>query len=487
MLPQGGRLVVAAANGLARAAGIGPGLALADARALVPTLATAPAEPVAEARALSALAAWATRYTPWVAPAGADGLFLDLTGCAHLHGGEAALLDDLVRRLHDFGFETRAALAETAGAAWALARFATAGGRPTVLAPGAARAALAALPVAALRIAPAEAEDLARLGLKRIGDLYDLPRAALAPRLGPGLARRLDQALGRVAEPISPCRPAEPDRVHRAFAEPLLGADAIAGALAHLLAALCARLERRGHGARRLALTLYRAGASPLERVLGTHRAVREPAHLARLFADRLDGLDPGFGIEAMTLAALATDPQPPADTALPALDHPAAPADGPATDAALAALADRLMARLGADSVSRPTPRESHLPERAVGRGPAVPGLAETPAAWAAWPLPGARPVRLLDPPEPVEAMAPVPDDPPVMFRWRKVLHRIARADGPERIAPEWWRAPGTTATETRDYYRVEATCGRRFWLYRRGLYRPGIMPSWFLHGIFA
>ena len=628
-MPQGGRLVVTAANGPARDSGIGPGLPLADARALVPTLRVAPTNPAGDARALAALAGLCTRYTPWAAADHPDGLFLDITGCAHLFDGEPALLADLVGRVRGFGFDVRAAAAETAGAAWAVGRFGEPGhsGRPSrtapragpesasckegetaaILAPGSVRARLAPLPVASLRLPPTEAEQLGRLGLKRVGDLYDLPRAALAARFGAAVAHRLDQALGHAAEPISPHPPARPDRVRRAFAEPILTREDIAATLDRLLGALCTGLERKGRGARRLALTVERIDGSRAEATIGTSRATRDPVHLERLFAEKLDGLDPGYGIEAMALAAVATDPLPPAQLALapagrqPAMDlrikpeddsdgcrrspdpetRPVAPGrdDGtvskaevlpfrptgkpglrhgsvqplqsppqpapvrlpvPAphpeqsrrarrrvpdqgvasTDAArdilrhrpisapdLAALVDRLGNRLGAENLFRHAPRESHLPERAAVRHPAVPTDDKDATGWF-WL--GPRPLRLLDPPEPVEATAPVPDDPPIMFRWRKVLHRVARADGPERIAPEWWRTaaggtavppsrphpkggaadsapPGSAAADTRDYYRVEDTEGRRFWLYRRGLYRPGSMPCWFLHGIFA
>ena len=476
---------------------------VADARARLPMLRVADAEPAACARALAAVTGWCTRYTPWTAVNGPDGVFLDVTGCAHLFGGEAALLADLTGRLEGFGLEARAALAETPGAAWAMARFGD-GDAVEIVLPGATRAALAALPVAALRLPPADAAVLSRLGLARIGDLYDLPRAALARRFGDGVARRLDQALGRAPDPVSPRPPVAPHRVHRAFAEPVLLGEEIGAALDDLLARLCARLSLVGRGARRLALTLMRLDGSRVDLAIGTSAPARDPRHLARLFAERLVGIDPEFGIGSMTLTATATEALGARQLRLDGLvvgglaagglaaGGPAASelatsdgADG--REGGIAPLIDHLGNRLGAEAVMRFAPRRSHLPERAARRAPAFAGTpagGEKPEAPIAT---GPRPLRLLDPPEPVEAVAPVPDDPPLMFRWRRAVHRVARADGPERIAPEWWREAAPPARETRDYYRVEDEDGRRFWLYRRGLYRPGAAPTWFLHGFFA
>lgn len=471
---------------------------VADARARLPMLRVADAEPAACAQTLAALAGWCTRYTPWTAANSPDGVFLDVTGCAHLFGGEAALLADLSGRLEGFGLEARAALAETLGAAWAMARFGD-GDAVEIVLPGATRAALTPLPVAALRLSPADAGALSRLGLKRIGDLYDLPRAALARRFGDGVARRLDQALGHAADPVSPRPPVAPHRVHRAFAEPVLLREEIEAALDDLLTRLCTRLARAGRGARRLALALARIDGSRVNLAIGTSAPARDPRHLARLFAEHLTGIDPEFGIESMVLTATATEALGARQLRLDGLAVGGLAAGGPAAselatsdgadgrEGGIAPLIDHLGNRLGAEAVMRFVPRRSHLPERAVRRAPAFAGTpagGEKPEAPIAT---GPRPLRLLDPPEPVEAVAPVPDDPPLMFRWRRAVHRVARADGPERIAPEWWREAAPTARETRDYYRVEDEDGRRFWLYRHGLYRPGAAPTWFLHGFFA
>lgn len=462
--------MIAAVNLAAEASGVFPGQRLADARALTLALEVAEHDPAGDAKALERLAAWCGRYTPSVACDGRDGLFLDVTGCAHLFGGEEAMLADLSARVAAMGFAVRAGLAETPGAAWAVARFA----ESAIVPAGEAAEALADLPIAGLRLAPATAGELARLGLKRIGQLYGFPRAPLAARFGDEVARRLDQALGRDDEPISPRHPAPPYRVRLALPEPIVAVEDIARGVRRLLHGLCQRLQRDQRGLRRLELVLFRVDGTFARAHLGTARPVRDVDHLMRLLSEHLGRLDPGFGVETMVLSAPVTEPLPPEEIGL---DLPGAESSS-REDAALAALVDRLGNRLGGRGVFRLVARESHVPERAVA---AVPALAET--SGRCWRCNRARPLRLFAPPQPVEAVAPVPDDPPVMFRWRDLNHRVLAAQGPERIAGEWWR-DGMTL---RDYYRVEDAEGRRFWLYREGLYRPEAPPRWFLHGVFA
>lgn len=505
---QGG-LRIAAATPAARAAGVVPGLPLADARALVPGLRTAAADPAGDGRALAALADWCGRYTPWTAVNGGDGVWLDIGGCAHLFGGETALLEDLGGRLDGLGFHGLAAAADTPGAAWAVARFAGHGtGAAIIVPPGETRHALVALPVAGLRLPPATVEGLNRVGLRRIGDLLGLPRAPLAARFGETVVKRLDEALGRSDEPISPRRPTPPLRARLAFAEPIGRAEDIGAAARRLLDDLCARLERAHRGARRLELALYRVDGTVVRAHIGTGRPTRDAHHLERLFTEKLEGLDSGFGVEVMVLAATAADPLAPVQGTLHTgrgMADTAGDGDG------VARLVDRLGNRLGRERVVRLVPRASHVPERAcrevsalappvpAGAGSAGfprsrrPGKAdgvqdsETAGGRPAQP----RPLHLLPWPEPIEVMAPVPDHPPVMFRWRRRRHRVACADGPERIGPEWWLEEPADAFSPRhrirDYYRVEDTEGRRFWLYREGLYRPAVEPAWYLHGFFA
>ncbi|MCI0431017.1 MAG: DNA polymerase Y family protein [Rhodospirillales bacterium] len=470
----GNRRLVLAANRAAEAGGVIAGLTLADARALIPHLVVAEHEPSAERRLLARLARWAERYTPWtqidhVEEGAGAGVWLDLTGSTHLFGGEAALLEDLIRRLGRQSFAARAAVADTPGAAWALARYGPGG---ACIAPvGRAGEALAPLPVAALRLAPADAGGLTRLGFRRIGDLYALPRASLARRFGARTLNRLDQALGRAEEPVSPRRPETPYRVRHLFAEPIAQPETIARAVKRLLAELKPLLEADGMGARRLELICHRVDDTLQGLEIGTSRPTRDPDHLFRLIQLRLERIDPGFGIEAMSVIVLRAEA---ADPRQLGLEVPAAAADG-AGD--LAGLVDRIMGRLGAEAVRRLDPRDSHWPERAQA---AVPVFAP---ASAAWPEGKARPPLLLPRPEPIEAVAILPESPPSQFRWRRRLHRVRAAEGPERIAPEWWRDP---VSRLRDYYQVEDEDGRRFWLFREGLYgEAGAAPRWWLQGM--
>ncbi|MDP6591290.1 MAG: DNA polymerase Y family protein [Alphaproteobacteria bacterium] len=501
---------VAAANRAAEAAaGIVPGLALADARARLPDLRAVPAAGAADMEALAALGDWCGRWTPWVALDAAGphavlgaghGLWLDITGCAHLFGGEAALLNDMARRLARFGFAARAALADTPGAAWAVSHHGAAKRERArhghVVAPGKTGAALAKLPLKGLRLAAAEADGLERLGFRAIGDLYGIPRGALARRFGEGVMRRLDQALGREDEPLSPRRPVAPHRVRQDFAEPIASREAIAVTARRLLGELAGVLEAAGQGARRLELTLYR-GDGKVERIaVGTSAPVRAPSHLMRLLAEPLGALDAGFGFDSVALAASICEALAPAQLAL---DRQTATTqsnllaqDGTDNDndSEVARLIDRLGGRLGLANVRRLALFQSHIPERAALSGVAA---APPPSAQIShWPAGRQRPLRLLPRPEAVEAVAMLPDAPPLMFRWRRMLHRVTKAEGPERIAAEWWHAEGAQplggeADSMRDYYRVEDDRGRRFWLYRDAPYRPGMAPGWWLHGLFG
>lgn len=473
----GNRRRIVAADRRALDLGLAPGLAVADAQARVPEVLVVPVDNDGDAAALTRLADWATRFSPHAAPTPPDGLLIDITGCAHLWNGEAKLLEDALTRLRRHGFAASGAIAGTIGAAWASARFA---GGDAVIPAGAVAAALGGLPVRALRIDDATAETLQRLGLQKIGDLYPLPRASLAKRFGAALLKRLDQALGYESESLSPLAPPPERRVSLNFAEPIAAPESIQRAVELLIERLMPELAAHQLGARRLTLRAYRLDNTVAAVTIGTARASADPAHLERLFREKLELIDPGLGIEFISLSADVTERISAAQTAFDAEDA------GAVTAADLAPLLDRLANRLGPKNVARPMPIESHIPERAVKWTPPLEGTAR-----ASWPQLQPRPIRLLPRPEPIEAMAPVPDDPPLSFRWRHVLHRVRRADGPERIAPEWWRVEDEGA-ETRDYYRVEDESGGRYWLYRAGLYIAGpnktyAHPRWYLHGIFG
>ena len=468
--------VLTAVNRQAEAEGIAPGMRLADARALLPRLAAADARPAEDRRGLESLALWCNRFTPCCAVDGGDGLLLDIAGAAHLFGGEAAMAAKVEARLAGLGFEARAGLADTPGAAWALARFG--GGGRRIAAPGDALAALRALPVEALRIAPEDARLLRRLGLATIGAVDALPRAALARRFrgrSEAVPQRLDRALGRSPDPVASLPPPPACRARFAFPDPLIDLAGLETALARLMQDLCASLERDGLGARELALLFCRVDGGAARRGVSTARATRDSAHLRRLFDGKIETVDPGFGIDAMALHAVRAEPLAHEQFRL---------AEGGRGSGELGPLIDRLQARLGEGSVSRLEPVASHLPERAERR--AAPGR-----EGAAWPMrPGLpqRPFRLFDRPEPVDAVAGLPDGPPALFAWRRLRRRIARAEGPERIEPEWWA--GGAEDAPRDYYRVEDTEGRRYWLFRVGLYRDAGgkgPPRWYIHGLYG
>ena len=523
-------LALAALNDAAARLGLKAGMALADAKAMYPTLTVMDDDPEADRILLEAIADWCDRYTPLIGLDPPDGLTLDITGCAHLFGGEAAFCTDIVRRLGRQGLAARAAIADTVGCAWAVARFSpppcgeegsgvgvarcgTAvprgttphpnpppqGGRESappslsyaIVPPGGARAALLPLRLAALRIAPGIEAALGQAGLKCIADVIDRPRAPLAARFGEEFIRRIDQAVGRDDEPITPRLPVPPYVAERRFADPILLESDVLATTELLAQELARMLERRGEGARRLQVALFRTDGKVHRAAVGTGAPLRDPARMRALFAERLTAVgevcDPGFGFDVVRLAALATERCDPVQTGLAAPDHAAE----------LAHLVDRLDARFGLRRVTRPVPQDSHIPEFAVAAVPAAEdrrrrtedrhpsSIVRPPSSGHESAVP--RPLRLYGRPEPIEAIAEVPDGPPVRFRWRRVLHQVAYAEGPERIAMEWWRDQKGRAL-TRDYFRVESREGMRVWVYREGLYgRELAEPRWFLHGLFA
>jgi protein ImuB len=515
-------LTLSALNAAARAKGLHLGQAHADACAMVPDLVSAPAEPEQDLAALRRLALWAERFSPFVAvdthTPGLEGLFIDITGGAHLFGGEAALLVELEARLSRAGVTAKAAVADAPAAAWALARFS----EDSIAAPGRTREALAPLPVEALRLEPQAVVLLRRFGLKRIGDLYGLPRSGLARRFrgqaGFRVVERLDQALAILPEPLEPVRPAPLYRIWTPFAEPVTEAEGVAHCLPRLARALAEQLSRDAKGARRLVLTGFRVDgrATAIEAALSAPAA--SEAHMVRLLKEKgLERLDLGFGIDALMLSAVKAEAMnskspllplrekvapeggrmrgpsafqaPLAGAEPPITPHPSAsPPPSPARgEGDLPALMDRIEAKLGDGALRRPALRESWVPERSeawVKAEPAPPPVPERDDA-------ALRPILLLDPPEPVETLADTPDAPPVRFTWRRAMRRVVKADGPERLSAEWWRLDEDAKAErTRDYYRVEDDQGRRYWLYREGLYGredESAPPRWWLHGVFA
>ncbi len=457
------------------------GMGIADARAMYPSIEIIEAEPTADLRLLESLADWCDRYTPLVALDGVDGLFLDITGCAHLFGGEKALLDDLLTRLFQQGFDARAGLASTAGAAWAAARFSLGNG---ILPEEQEKHFMEPLPLAALRLDPGVRAGLESVGLRTVGSVMTASRAPLVRRFGAALLVRLDQALGRIEEAISPRLPVASLSVERHFAEPIVLIEDIERLVLMLSAGLKRDLERRGEGARALELCLFRVDGAVNRVAVGVSRPIREPRLIGKLFHERLAALETsievGYGFDLVRLSAFST--------ARFETEQGDLTGETAAEDEDIALFADRVRARLGRNTLLRPILVESHLPERAASLLPFDEMRSEKvgPPRSDGKNLPE-RPLRLFSRPEPIHVpMTEVPDGAPPHFLWRRAMHRVARAEGPERIAPEWWRQEQDA--ETRDYFRIEDSNGHRFWLYREGLYGgSGPNPRWYMQGFSA
>lgn len=474
---------IEASNAAGRAAGAARGMMLADARTLCPQLQTRPSDPAGDLAFLERFAVWARRWGPWSALDPPDGVLVDVSAVAHLFGGEARLLRDVSERSAARHLTVRTAIAPTAGAAWALAHFAAQSG--AILSPDADIAErLADLPVAALRLDNDVLLVLRRLGLKRLGELSGIGEGASgrdaiqrrfrnrkSPAANPLI--RMDQLVGKVPEPLLPVVPVEAPLVQRRLLEPIRHRDPLDTVMRDLAADMVRVLEARGEGARRLQLSMWRVDGEVLNRQLELASATRDAAHICRLFATRLDDIDAGFGIEMARLVASWAEPLAIAQADLEA----AAEAHG----TSLAACIDRLAVRLGAKAVQRPVLRASHLPERAQSwQSP----LAPEPASQEELRF-HARPLKLLDRPEKIAVLYASPDGHPRRFSWRGAVHEVAKVEGPERIAPEWWRERGSA--RLRDYYRIEDGEGRRYWIYRSGLADDGRggAPDWFLQGL--
>jgi protein ImuB len=468
-----------AVNRAGFAAGGRKGMMVADARALCPALKVAPSDPAGDRAFLEKLAVWAMRWGPWSALDAPDGLLIEVTGVAHLFGGEPALLADAQVKFAARGFTARLAIGPTAGAAWALAHYAP---ECAILEPhGDSPARLADLPVAALRLDVDVLTVLRRLGLKRIGDLSEIGRDALqrrfrnrkSPAANPLV--RLDQLLGRASEPLLPVVPQSTPLVQRRLMEPIRHRALLDTVVGDLAADMARELESRGEGARRLELGMWRVDSEVVIRQVELAAATREAAHIVRLFGARLDDVDAGFGIETVRLRATWAEP-----LALAQSDFDAAAED---RGTSLAACIDRLTVRLGPRAVRRPVLHASHIPERAQRWQPP---LEPEPASQGELAF-HQRPLKLLDNAEKISVLYATPDGYPKAFRWRGQVHEVVRVEGPERIAPEWWREKGTA--RLRDYYRIEDRAGRRYWIYRLGLIGDGRggLPDWFLQGLCA
>nr|WP_246524629.1 DNA polymerase Y family protein [Sphingobium phenoxybenzoativorans] len=479
-----GAMRLSAVDADALALGISPGMTLADARARIPELRVFDCDPYADQDWLERLCDGARRYTPMAALDPPHGLALDITGCAHLFGGEQELADDALERLSHFGMRVRHALGSTPEAAHALARF------PAAPAPDEASA-LRRLPVAALRLEDESELALRRAGLKTVGDVASRPSAALAARFGAEAVDALHRLLGEAARPLDPRHVPPAIALERRFPEPVARTAYALAVLEELAGEAAGRLAERGQGGRRFAATFFRSDGMAFPLRVETSLPVRDPKAVMRLFRERIDSLsdpiDPGFGFDLVRLAVPAAEPLGPTQLALEGGEERSREGG----EGTVSGLVDALSTRAGRHRILRLAPCDTHIPEQAQLALPAV--EARAPAAWDAPEAgePPLRPVHLFDPPQRIDVMAGIPEGPPVQFRWRRSLHQIARYEGPERVAPEWWRDTTPREAEarrTRDYFRVEDARGRRFWIFRNGLYGDATpQPLWYLHGLFA
>jgi protein ImuB len=484
---QNNALQIFALDDAAARLGLEVGLPLANARAICPQLRVFDADEVSDARTLNDIAEWCDRFTPLVALDSPHGLFLDITGCAHLFGGEAAMMRLMCDVLSAQGFAVSAAIAGTSVCARTMTRHVH--GR--IVRDGEEAEAVEPLPVSALGADEAITRGLRRAGLKTIGDVACRARHEITARFGAGFTTLLEHALGQGDAPISPRKPLPDYIVEKRFADPVTTETVISATLSRLAAMLVVAMAQQGKGARRLEARFFRTDGAVRTIIVDTGQPVTRAEVIDRLFRERLDALsdplDPGFGFDLIRLSASRTEIVVQQQRDLDANVH---------DNDELAALIDRIAARIGGRRVVVHLPQDTHIPERAVLAAPAQHRL--TAATQAVWPArvegePPLRPLRLFERPEQIKVIAQVPDGPPARFVWRRATHAVVRAEGPERVAMEWWRPQGEMLT--RDYFRVEDEAGLRFWLYRDGLYDreieqedgKAVQPNWFMHGLFA
>jgi len=463
-----GRKVITAANALAEAQGIGEGMVLADARALLPGLEVLDDVPGLNLKLLTAIGHWCIRYTPVTAIDAPNGLILNASGCAHLWGGEQPYLKEIITRLKGRGYHVRAAMADTVGAAWAIARF---GKEKAIIEPRAQIDAMLALTPAALRLEEATLERLQKLGLYTIKSFISMPRSSLRRRFGQNILLRLDQAAGTEDEHLQPITIPEPYHERLPCLEPIVTLTGIEIALQRLLNAICERLQKEGKGLRTANFKGYRVDGKLQQISIGTNRATHNTKHLFKLFQLHIETIEPALGIELFVLEALKVEDVTPVQETMWAA---AAGLD----DTGVVELLDRIAGKMGANIIKRYLPDEHYWPERSFKMAES---LQQKPATiWAAG---KPRPIVLLPVPQQVEVAAPIPDYPPMHFRYKGKLHKVIKADGPERIEREWWLDAG----QHRDYYYVEDEEGQRYWLFRLGHYEDNKTHQWFIHGFFA
>ncbi|HTE27707.1 Y-family DNA polymerase [Flavitalea sp.] len=466
--PDHGRMIINAVNAEASANGIETGMAVADARAMVPDLKVMDDKPGLSGRLLKGIAEWCIRYSPEVAIDLPDGIMIDATGCAHLWGGEKLFLKEITNRLKSLGYTVRAAMADTIGAAWAIARY---GQITPVIEPGQQSAALLSLPPAALRLETLIIERLDKLGLHQVKNIIGMPRFALRRRFGESLLLQIDKALGLAEEIIIPVNPIEPFQERLPCLEPIVTATGIEIALKQLLEKLNHRLNKEQKGLRHAIFKCYRVDGKVIQIEIGTHRPSVSTRHLFKLFEIKLQTIEPALGIELFILEA------PKVEELIPIQERLWEGSCGLEANG-LAELIDRLANKIGSKNIHRYLPDQHHWPERSIRQASSITEKPDIP-----WRIHRPRPLQLLNKPEAIGVAAPIPDYPPMLFRYKGKVHNIKKADGPERIETEWWLEEG----QHRDYYSVEDEEGHRYWIFRSGHYSAENNYQWFLHGIFA
>ena len=465
--PSHGRMVITAANAIAEKKGINRGMVLADARAIFPDLEILDDDPDLPDKLLKRLAEWCIRFTPVVAIDPPDGLFFDATGCAHLWGGDESYVSEIVKKISARGYDVRAAMADTQGVAWAVARF---GKEPLVIASGRHFEALLPLPPEALRLEQEAIERLHKLGLHQIHQFIRMPRSSLRRRFGHQIIMRLDMALGKEIEVIEPVQPVEPYQERLPCLEPIVTSTGIEIALQQLLKTLCLRLQQEQKGLRTAIFKGFRVDGK-VERVdIGTSRPSHHVSHLFKLFEIKLPSIEPALGIELFILEAPKVEAHYPQQEKM-------WEGSGGLEDTRVSELIDRFAGKFGDQAIHRYLPDEHYWPERSFKAALSLQEKSTT-----QWREDKLRPLQLLSTPELIEVTAPIPDYPPMLFRHKGKLHKVIKADGPERIEQEWWIQQG----QHRDYYRVEDDDGNRYWLFRLGHYDDE-RYQWFIHGFFA
>ena len=466
-----GRMLVTATNKKAEQMGLNTGIALADARAIVPELEALDDQPNLPEKLLKRLAEWCIRFTPVAAIDPPDGLILDATGCTHLWGGDELYVEDIIKKLNTRGYDVRIGMADTVGVAWGVARFGKALLKASLVVPeGRHIDALMSLPPEALRLDPEAIQRLHKLGLSQVRQLMDIPRPALRKRFGSHTLMRLDMTLGQEIEPFQPVVPKEPYHERLPCLEPILTATGIEIAIKRLLEALCARLQQEQKGLRKAIFRGYRMDGKVEQVEIGTSGASNHVDHIFKLFQPKLQTIEPALGIELFTLDAPKVE-----DYRSKAVNL--WEGSGNLEDTRLSELIDRLASKVGTQAIHRYLPDEHHWPERSFRLATSLREKSAIP-----WPHEKPRPICLLQKPQPIEVTAPIPDYPPMLFRYNGKRHQVVKADGPERLEQEWWIQQG----QHRDYYRVEDEHGRRYWLFRLGHYHDPKF-QWFLHGFFA